>query len=149
MFGDSFSGRVAGVREVTPLGMVRIQKQVISHCSLLNNVTGFNPETGAWQELPPLPFATFAPAAGALGDRLFVFGGMFKINEQTYKYVNHIFTLGSGGWVHTGRYLEESKGFAQVVDLSPDALGIIGGQSDFPVKDSPVLTFEQFALAHR
>ncbi len=55
-----------------------------------------------------------------------VFGGMFKIHEQTYKYVNHLFTVGSD---HTGRYLGDSKGFAPVVVLGPDALGSIGGDA--------------------
>ncbi len=120
-----------------------------SHFALLDNVTIFNPGTGVWRELPRLPFATFAPIAGVLDNRLFIFGGMFHIAQDRDIYVNHVFTLEKGQWVHTGRYLEESKGFSQVVELKPGTLGIIGGQSYFPAENAPVLTFELFGLAEK
>jgi hypothetical protein len=120
-----------------------------THFELLNAVTEFDPETGAFRELAPLPFATFAPAAGILGDSLFVFGGMFKTGEQDYAYVNHAFeyTFSDAEWHHTGRYLSEAKGFARVVSLDAHHLGILGGHaSQENGSDAPVLTFETFGI---
>ncbi len=117
-----------------------------SHFSFLDNVTAFNPQTGLWRELPRLPFATFAPTAGVIGNKLFIFGGMVHLAEDNDIYVNHIFELEHGKWAHTGRYLKESKGFSQIVNWDPQTLGIIGGQSYFPVKNAAILTFELFGL---
>ena len=52
-----------------------------SHFSLLNDFTEFNTEDHSFRELPKLHFPTFAPAAGGLGNKAFVFGGMFKNRE--------------------------------------------------------------------
>ncbi len=123
--------------------------QGATHFELLDRVTAFNPETGRFRELPRLPFATFAPAAGILDNTLLVFGGMFKTSPKEYIYVNHVFGLdlrvqSSGAmWAHTGRYLRDSKGFAQVVDVA-DGLIVMGGHGYFGEVDSPVPTVDKF-----
>jgi len=120
--------------------------QGASHFELLDQVTAYNPATGQWRELPKLPFATFAPAAGFIGDSLFVFGGMFKTGTMNYEYVSHIYghQLGAAKWRHTGRYLSGSKGFAMVVPLADQTLGILGGHAYEGDTDTPVKVFESF-----
>lgn len=115
-----------------------------SHFELLNKVTEINPVDGSFKELAPLPFETFAPAAGVLGNELMVFGGMFKTGELNYEYVAHIYSmnLNNKKWSHTGRYLKETKGFSQVIPLDSKTLGILGGHHYFEGMDSPVTTFE-------
>lgn len=117
-----------------------------SHFELVSNVTLMDPETGIATELPPLPFATFAPAAETIGDELFVFGGMFKTGEMNYEYVSHIygFNFETNLWRHTGRYLKESKGFAQVFKMDNRTIGVLGGHHYFMDEDRPVNTFEIF-----
>lgn len=121
--------------------------QGATHFELIQKVTSIDPVTGVATELPPLPFATFAPAAEILGDELYVFGGMFKTGEMAYEYVAHIYALDikKGEWRHTGRYLKETKGFSQVFPLSENTLGILGGHRYFEGFDSPVTTFETFS----
>lgn len=120
--------------------------QGASHFELVKNVTQIDPLTGEVKELPPLPFATFAPAAEVLGDDLFVFGGMFKTGTWNYEYVAHIYGLDmkKGQWRHTGRSLTETKGFSQVFPIDGKTLGILGGHRYFEGYDSPVTTFETF-----
>jgi len=117
-----------------------------SHFELISNVTSIDPETGSATELAPLPFATFAPAAGIIGDELFVFGGMFKTGAMNFEYVSHIYgmDLMKNEWRHTGRYLKETKGFSQVFNLGPQKLGILGGHHYEKGVDEPVKTFETF-----
>lgn len=117
-----------------------------THFELLDNVTELDPQTGTARELPRLPFATFAPAAGVIGDTTYVFGGMFKTGEGSYDYVNHIFHRPEGAtrWSHTGRYLSETKGFSQVVPLTRHELGVLGGHTYRDNSDAPVATFETF-----
>jgi N-acetylneuraminic acid mutarotase len=119
-----------------------------SHFELLSSVTALDPVTGESSELPKLPFATFAPAAEVIGDELFVFGGMFKTGPWNYEYVAHIYGLNftSGRWRHTGRYLQETKGFSQAFQLEPGLLGILGGHRYFEGMDSPVRTFETLSF---
>src|SRR5690606_19639471 len=104
------------------------------------------PVDGTFKELPPLPFATFAPAAGFLKDELVVFGGMFKTGDMNYEYVSHIYSMDmkKGQWKHTGRFVNETKGFSQVFPLDDKKLGILGGHHYFQGLDSPVSTFETF-----
>lgn len=115
-----------------------------SHFELLNRVTEINPKDGSSKELTPLPFATFAPAAGILGNELMVFGGMFKTGPMNYEYVSHIYMMdfSDAKWRHSGRYLKETKGFSQVFPLDEKTLGILGGHRYFQGMDSPVSTFE-------
>lgn len=119
-----------------------------SHFALLDQVTAFNPTTGTWRELPRLPFATFAPAAGVIEGSLFVFGGMYKTGPLDYRYVKHIYELPlatpAWSWTHIGRYLQENKGFSQVVGLPNGDLGVLGGHSYDGKTDAPVRTFEVF-----
>ena len=117
-----------------------------SHFELVQRVTSIDPVTGEATELAPLPFATFAPAADVLGDTLYVFGGMFKTGEMNYEYVSHIYAmdLKTQKWRHTGRYLQETKGFSQVFHLGPKEIGVLGGHRYFEGMDSPVKTFETF-----
>ncbi|MDO9182987.1 MAG: kelch repeat-containing protein [Bacteriovorax sp.] len=118
-----------------------------SHFELISNLTLIDPSTGVTKELPPLPFATFAPAAEIIGKELFVFGGMYKFAEMNYDYVAHIYALNlpTKKWRHTGRYLKETKGFSQVFKLNQSTIGILGGHHYFNDEDSPVSTFETFA----
>ena len=113
--------------------------------NLLKNVTRFNPKTGEFTELAPLPFGTFAPATGILDGKLFVFGGMLQTGKMAYEYISHIYQmdLKSQEWSHTGRYLSESKGFSQVVKWE-DKLGVLGGHTYQDDRDEPVKTFEIF-----
>ena len=129
--------------------------QGASHFELLDTVTVFNPASLTFRELPRLPFPTFAPATGVIGDEMFVFGGMFKTGPEAYIYVNHIYrmNLSEGIWRNTGRYLKEGKGFSQVVNLSGSTksgtggvLGILGGHTYEGETDHPVLTFEAMGL---
>lgn len=125
-----------------------------SHFSLLDDFTAFDPTLRVFSEMPKLPFATFAPAAGALNNSAYVFGGMLKTGEWDYEYMSHIyaFDFGSKQWSHTGRYLKEDKGFSQVVELNAfngasdlnASLGILGGHSYQNDLDEPVKTFEVF-----
>ena len=118
-----------------------------SHFELVNSVTAIDPKDGSSEELTPLPFATFAPAAEILNGELFVFGGMFKTGTWNYEYVSHIYGLDlkDKKWRHTGRYLKETKGFSQVFHVDENTLGILGGHRYFEEKDSPVSTFETFS----
>ncbi|MCB0393377.1 MAG: hypothetical protein KDD25_02385, partial [Bdellovibrionales bacterium] len=114
-----------------------------SHFELLDNVTEFDPQSGTFKELAPLPFATFAPAAGVKDGSLFVFGGMYKTGEMNYEYVNHVYKLNGSAWENTGRHLLESKGFAVVVPVA-DSMLVIGGHSYKDGNDAPVPTIESF-----
>ena len=118
-----------------------------SHFDLINRVTSIDPNNGASIELNPLPFATFAPAAEILNDRLYVFGGMYKMSETNYDYVSHIYEMDlvKHSWSHTGRFLQETKGFSQVFKLNDSTLGILGGHHYFEGYDLPVTTFETFS----
>jgi Tol biopolymer transport system component len=124
-----------------------------THFELLDAVTEFDPATETFKELPKLPFPTFAPAAGWMNGSLFVFGGMFKTGAYDFEYVNHIYQLNeerhmndglmARNWSHTGRHLNESKGFAMVVPFE-DSLIVAGGHSYKDGEDSPVPTVEVF-----
>lgn len=118
--------------------------QGASHFELLNTVTAINPADGSSQELAPLPFSTFAPAAEVLNNELMVFGGMFKTGPMAYEYVSHIYSMDmkNQNWRHTGRYLKETKGFSQVFQVDDKTLGILGGHHYYEGHDSPVSTFE-------
>lgn len=115
-----------------------------SHFELLNKVTQIDPKDGSFKELTPLPFATFAPAAGLLGNELMVFGGMFKTGPMNYEYVAHVYAmeLNDLSWRHTGRYLKETKGFSQVFSINEKTLGVLGGHHYSQEMDLPVTTFE-------
>ena len=116
-----------------------------SHFSLLDNFTRFDPVTKTFKEMTPLPFATFAPAAGTLNNKAFIFGGMFKLGGWNYEYVSHIYEydFDTQKWKHTGRYLKEEKGFSQVVKYN-NSLGVLGGHSYQNNSDMPVESFELF-----
>lgn len=112
-----------------------------THFELLNTVTEFDPKTLSFKDLTPLPFATFAPAAGILNGQLHVFGGMFKLGEYNYEYVSHIYNLEGESWFHTGRHMTETKGFSMVLDIN-NQLWVLGGHSYENEADSPVSTIE-------
>lgn len=114
-----------------------------THFEMLDNVTVLNPETGESRELPKLPFPTFAPGAGKIGDTLFVFGGLVREGQDGYNYVDTIYKLepGADKWEDAGVYLAENKGFPMVLNLDDNRLGILGGHS-YDDGDAPVNTFE-------
>jgi len=116
-----------------------------SHFSLLDEFVEFDPILKIFTQLAPLPFATFAPAAGNLANSAFVFGGMLKLGKWEYEYVRHIYeyNFDKNSWYHTGRYLKESKGFSQVVNWN-SKLGILGGHSYDGNSDKPVSSVETF-----
>ena len=122
-----------------------------THFELLTHVTEIDPLSGSVIEHTALPFGTFAPAAGLLGNQLYVFGGMFKTAPMDYEYVSHIYEYNfeQKNWSHTGRYLQETKGFSQVLNLNSTSLGILGGHHYFDGFDSPVETFETFSLKQK
>ena len=109
--------------------------------SLLDRVDWFDPASGQNTELPPLPFASFAPAAGAIGEDVFVFGGMFQFGTWEYNYVNHIYRFDGSHWQHTGRHLKTTKGFSQV-SLRGSQLVIAGGHTYEGGVDEPVVDVE-------
>lgn len=141
-------------------GIVKDQKIMLiggiseggSHFSLLDDVTLFDPADNSFATIARLPYATFAPAAGVIGNELYVFGGMFKTGEWNYEYVSHIYQYSLNNlrsenvWHNTGRTLKESKGFSQVVQM-PEGLGILGGHTYQDNQDAPVSTFEWFKLS--
>ncbi|EKV29478.1 kelch-like 1 protein [Caenispirillum salinarum AK4] len=114
-----------------------------SHFDWVDRASAFNPATGAWSDLAPLPFPTFAPGAGVYGGTLHLFGGM----TPNGRYRNTIYALdlsSPDAWANTGRYLAEEKGFP-IVSRHPDGgLLIMGGHSygyeDGARTDSPVAT---------
>jgi N-acetylneuraminic acid mutarotase len=118
-----------------------------THFELVKKVTALEPETGSVTEWKELPFATFAPAAGILNGELFVFGGMFKTGEMDYEYVAHVYGMDikKQDWRHTGRYVQETKGFSQVFNLNEKTLGILGGHHYAEGDDTPVKTFETWS----
>jgi N-acetylneuraminic acid mutarotase len=141
----AFTGVVLG-SEIVLIGGIG---QGASHFQLLSQVTALDTETGSFRELSPLPFGTFAPAAGVIGNSIFVFGGMLKEGQNDFAYINHIYALSPGKeWVSTGRYLSEDKGFSQVIQLGPKTLGILGGHNDEGegAANGPLTSFETFGL---
>lgn len=104
-----------------------------SHFDWIDNVTVFDTKNMTFKEETKLPYATFAPGAGFLKDKLFFIGGMVLRNASTYDldYVDDIYQydLGLKKWTHLGKYLGENKGFPQVVNMSEDTLGILGGHT--------------------
>lgn len=121
-----------------------------SHFDWIDNVTVFNPITNTWQEKSPLPFATFAPGAGVINDKIYFIGGMVLRDLKTFDldYVDdiYVFDLNKNLWSHSGVYLNENKGFPQVVELPNSSLGILGGHtylySPKGIIDHPVSSFE-------
>ena len=118
-----------------------------THFELQSRVTMIDPLTGKHTELAQLPFATFAPAAEIIDDELFVFGGMYQTGPMQYEYVSHIYgmSLATKEWRHTGRFLQDTKGFSQVFKIDDNTLGILGGHRYYEGYDSPVSTFETFS----
>lgn len=114
-----------------------------THFEMLDNVTALNPETGESRELPKLPFPTFAPGAGKIGDTFFLFGGLIREGEEGYHYTDSVYKLEPGAeeWEDAKVYLAENKGFPMVVSMEDNQLGILGGHS-YDDGDAPVSTFE-------
>lgn len=104
-----------------------------SHFDWIDNVTVLDTKTMQFYEETKLPYASFAPGAGFIKDKLFLIGGMILRNAATFDidYVDDIYQydLGSKKWTHLGKYLTQNKGFPQVVDLSENTLGILGGHT--------------------
>lgn len=121
-----------------------------SHFDWLDKVTVLDAEDNSWSELPPLPFATFAPGAGVKNNKIYLFGGMVLRNKETFDldYVDDIynFDFDKNQWDHAGVYLNQNKGFPQIVNLPNDSLGILGGHTyqwtEDSVIDHPVADFE-------
>ena len=114
-----------------------------THFELIDRVTALNPETGESRELPKLPFPTFAPGAGVIGDTMYLFGGFVATGGGEYNYVDTIYKLepGASRWEDAGVLLSENKGFPMVLNLDDNSLGILGGHS-YDNGDEPVSTFE-------
>lgn len=122
-----------------------------SHFDWIDNVTRFNTKTYSFSEETKLPYATFAPGAGLLKDGLFFIGGMVLRNASTYDldYVDDVYRYDfkKRKWSHLGQYLKENKGFPQVVNLSQDTLGVLGGHTyrrdpNGRIIDHPVDSFD-------
>ena len=116
------------------------------HFDMLAEVWSINPQNSTqWSRLPDLPFANFAPAMINLRGDLYIFGGM-KMTKDGYEYVNHVYKLqrNKKNWVHSGRFLNERKGFVQPV-LYQEKAALLGGHSyDYVGRDGPVSAFELF-----
>jgi hypothetical protein len=125
-----------------------------SHFEWIDDVSVFNSKTKVWRDLPPLPFATFAPGVGELGGDLYLIGGMILKNKDTYdlNYVDDVYKFDQKKqtWSHTGLFLDANKGFPQVVPMPGNALGVLGGHTfDYTpegVLDKPVKTFERISF---
>ncbi|MCT4642669.1 MAG: hypothetical protein N4A33_10285 [Bacteriovoracaceae bacterium] len=119
-----------------------------SHFSLLDNFSVFDTKSASFNELAKLPFGTFAPACGNIGDEAYMFGGMFKTGKWSYEYVPHIFKYDfkKKKWENTARYLNEYKGFSQVTGFNASCLTILGGHSYKNNEDRPVNTVEKFCV---
>ncbi len=126
-----------------------------SHFDWLDHVTVLDTSTMTFREEAKLPYATFAPGAGFIKDKLFFIGGMVLKNASTFDldYVDDIyqFDLATKKWTHLGKFLQENKGFPQVVELKNDALGILGGHTYIKdetgrIIDHPVDSFESLKL---
>jgi len=126
-----------------------------SHFEWVDNVTALNPKTKKWRELPPLPFATFAPGVGQIDGDLYLVGGMILKNSATYdlNYVDDVYKFNQKDqtWSHTGVFLNKNKGFPQVVSIPGHTLGVLGGHtyeytSDGGIIDHPVKSFEAISL---
>lgn len=128
--------------------------QGASHFDWVDNVTVFKPKLNTWEEKSPLPFPTFAPGAGVINDKIFFIGGMILKDIKTFdlNYVDDIYVMDTkkDKWFHSGVYLNENKGFPQVVPLNNKELGILGGhtylQSPQGIIDHPVSSFESVKL---
>ncbi len=126
----------------------------VSHFDWIDNVTALKPKNNTWRELPPLPFATFAPGVGEIKGDLYLIGGMILKNKATYdlNYVDDIYKFDQEkqNWSHTGVFLNQNKGFPQVVPMPKNSLGILGGHTyEFTpdgVRDHPVKSFEVISL---
>jgi|GEM_PF-1050834 len=155
----AFTGVVSG-QKIFLIGGI---SEGANHFALLDDVTMFNTDTGEFKKVGQLPYATFAPAAGLLGNTLFMFGGMVKKGQFEYDYVAHVYsaelnslkaraTSGNFIWMNTGRELREAKGFSQVVtwmDSAKDGqqyLAVLGGHHYESDRDTPVNTVELFTL---
>ncbi|WP_404379242.1 hypothetical protein [Caenispirillum salinarum] len=99
-----------------------------SHFDWVDRASAFDPGSGAWSDLAPLPFPTIAPGAGVYDGKVLLFGGM----TPNGLYRNTIYALDLSSpkaWGNTGRYLAEEKGFP-IVSSHPDGgLLIMGGHS--------------------
>lgn len=122
-----------------------------SHFDWIDNVTMLDTKTMRFSEETKLPYATFAPGAGFLKDKLFFIGGMVLRNASTYDldYVDDVYQydLSTKKWTHLGKYLGENKGFPQVVNMQDNTLGILGGHTYIKdetgrIIDHPVDSFD-------
>ncbi len=122
-----------------------------SHFDWIDNVTKFNPSTESFKEVAKLPYATFAPGVGAIDNKLYLIGGMVLRNKATYDldYVDDIyeFDVASAKWTHIGKFLNENKGFPQIVNMDSKTLGILGGHTYIKdgngrIIDHPVASFD-------
>lgn len=105
-----------------------------SHFDWIDNMTVLDTSTMTFSEEAKLPYATFAPGAGFIGDKLYLIGGMVLRNASTYDldYVDDLYQydLTNKEWTHVGKYLSENKGFPQVVPMPlGTGLGILGGHT--------------------
>ncbi len=126
-----------------------------SHFDWIANVTVLDTSTMTFKEETKLPYATFAPGAGFIKDKLFFIGGMVLRNAQTYDldYVDDVYQydLETRKWTHLGQYLTQNKGFPQVVNLRDNTLGILGGHTYIRdetgrIIDHPVDSFDTIRL---
>lgn len=104
-----------------------------SHFDWIDNVTVLDTRDMSFYEETKLPYATFAPGAGFLDNRLYLIGGMVLRNKATYDldYVDDVYQydIVSKKWTHVGNYLKENKGFPQVVNMPGKTLGVLGGHT--------------------
>ena len=64
--------------------------------SVLNSLHAFNETTGAWEELPPMPYACTHASSGVIGDQLVVVGGYCSEGNALLRL--QIYDIGSRTW---------------------------------------------------
>ena len=97
----------------------------------VDTVTAFDPSTGKWNDLPPLPEPRSSHDAVVVGDSIFVFGG-WNLNGDSEDWASHGFRLDLGAKTPNWTKLEmpEMKRRAMSLAAADSKVYMIGGMSD-------------------
>lgn len=116
----------------------------------IDNVQELDPKTGEWTELAALPFASFAPAAEAVDEKLFVLGGSQLKEDGKSPYSDAIFYYleSRDQWIHSGSRLNQPRGFLPAHALPGGRLFTFGGHSsdnngsNAPLRSAEILSLD-------
>lgn len=143
---------------VTTQGIFLVGGMAGGDVGFLDRVTLFNPNGASndevWKEYPALPCPSFAPAASVIDDEMYFFGGYCKYSasHSSVRLSNHIYKMNLHAdhvkWDHTGRYMNESRAFFQVVPNSDEGVFMIlgGTSSKGPTDQATVNSIEEFGI---